>query len=576
LLAPVGGSALSPYVSQQEYSRLFQRDGFGVSSATEYLSGGDWRQRGVQYGTFGNFDYALDAYYESRNGERPNNDLSLLTLSAAARFQVSPQDTFFVQAVETRLESGDMRQYFDPAAGGPGLRIKESQEPNLFAGYHREWGPGSHTLLLAGRLHDDFQLSDPVIPIPKLYLNPAGLIFDAAQEVFCLFSNRQRTEFVAYSVEAQQIWQRARNTLIIGARYQTGNNESAAELAKLPPDLFGETFPAGRQTVETHLRRASAYAYDYAEVLDRLWLIGGVSYDWLSFPANIDLPPLTDQQTAKERFSPKAGVVWQPWAQTVFRGAYTRSLGGLYYDNSVRLEPTHVAGFNQAFRSLIPESVAGLAAGAEFETAQLDGSWRLRTGTFLGVGVEWLHSDAERTIGVFEAPAYLPFAEAMPSSTPQRLEFQEKSLSANLNQLIGRDWALGLRYRVSEANLRQRLVEVLEDLRLGGHPASRVPYAIQEDTALLQQLSLSAKFTHPSGFFAEAQALWSAQDNENYPDENFWQFNVFAGWRFAKRRVEVLLGGLNLTDQDYRLNPLNLHADLPRQRTLLVSFKFNF
>jgi hypothetical protein len=50
------------------------------------------------------------------------------------------------------------------------------------------------------------------------------------------------------------------------------------------------------------------------------------------------------------------------------RGAYTRSLGGIYHDNSVRLEPTGVAGFNQAFRSLIPESVAGPVPATEFET----------------------------------------------------------------------------------------------------------------------------------------------------------------------------------------------------------------
>jgi len=47
------------------------------------------------------------------------------------------------------------------------------------------------------------------------------------------------------------------------------------------------------------------------------------------------------------------------------------------------------------------------------------------------------------------------------------------------------------------------------------------------------------------------------------PDEDFWQFNVFAGYRFARRRAELLVGGLNLTGQDYRLNPVTLYAELP-------------
>ena len=54
LLSPVGGGPLSQYVSEQEYSKLFERDRLGVVSSTEYFSNGDWVQSGAQYGTFGN------------------------------------------------------------------------------------------------------------------------------------------------------------------------------------------------------------------------------------------------------------------------------------------------------------------------------------------------------------------------------------------------------------------------------------------------------------------------------------------------------------------------------------------
>jgi len=573
LLAPVGGGALSSYVSQQEYSRLFQRDGFGVSAGTEYRSTGDWRQRAAQYGTFGNFDYALDAYYASLNGQRPNNDSEQLTLSAAVRFPLSPQDTVFVQAVDTEFESGDLRQYYSQTSADPLLRVKESQEPNLFAGYHRTWGPGSHTLLLLGRLHDDFQLRDPDTFVPTLRRDYLG-VYDDVPEPWSHFSNRQRSVFVAYSAELQHIWHCADNTLIVGGRFQDGDNTSDAELAKLPPTFGNLSYPPDAQQVDTQLRRAVLYVYDHWELLDKLWLIGGVSYDRLSFPENTDLPPITNRHSERDQVSPKAGVIWLPATNTLLRASYTRSLGGLYYDNSVRLEPTHVAGFNQAFRSLIPESVGGLVAGTEFETAGLDVSWRLPTATYIGVGVEWLRSGGSRIVGVFDSPASSSLV--VTSGTPQRLEFEEKSLTVNVNQLLGRDWAIGARYRVSQADLSQRMTEVIADLQAGDLPLSRVPYAVQEDAAVLHELDLSARYSHPCGFFAEAQALWFAQDNRDLPDEDFWQFNVFAGYRFAKRRAELRVGGLNLPGRDYRLNPLNLHAELPRERTLLVSFKFNF
>src|SRR5262249_12914148 len=143
------------------------------------------------------------------------------------------------------------------------------------------------------------------------------------------------------------------------------------------------------------------------------------------------------------------------------------------------------------------------------------------------------------------------------------------------NQLVGRNWSFGVRYQLSHAEVDQRLDDVIANLSTNVS-ISAIPNAMYNDAALLHQLNLSIHYTRPSGFFSQAQALWYAQDNRNLPDSDFWQFNLFAGFRFAQRRVELLVGGLNLTDQDYRLNPLNLHGDLPRKRTLLVSYKFNF
>jgi hypothetical protein len=48
------------------------------------------------------------------------------------------------------------------------------------------------------------------------------------------------------------------------------------------------------------------------------------------------------------------------------------------------------------------------------------------------------------------------------------------------------------------------------------------------------------------------------------------------GYRFLHRAAEIRVGLLNIADQNYSLNPLNLYDDLPRSRTLSVSFKFFF
>ncbi|HUA69206.1 MAG TPA: hypothetical protein VMA13_11720, partial [Candidatus Saccharimonadales bacterium] len=102
----------------------------------------------------------------------------------------------------------------------------------------------------------------------------------------------------------------------------------------------------------------------------------------------------------------------------------------------------------------------------------------------------------------------------------------------------------------------------------------------QRTKGVLQQVDLTAIYNHPSGFFAEGEALWSGQSNQGYtpdePGDDFWQFNLYAGYHFLRRKGEISVGLLNVTGQDYNLNPLNIYNELPRSRTLAVSLQFNF
>ena len=152
----------------------------------------------------------------------------------------------------------------------------------------------------------------------------------------------------------------------------------------------------------------------------------------------------------------------------------------------------------------------------------------------------------------------------------QELEFDERTLGVAVNQLLGQEWALGARYRISDAELNTRLA-----IPLRIEPRGRT-----DERATLHQLTLFAIYQHACGFFARGEALWRAQDNRGdgglMPGDDFWQFNAWAGWRFFERRAEIALGVLNLSDQDYRLNPLNLTSELPRERTFVANFKFNF
>jgi hypothetical protein len=169
-------------------------------------------------------------------------------------------------------------------------------------------------------------------------------------------------------------------------------------------------------------------------------------------------------------------------------------------------------------------------------------------------------------------PAVMSYAE--PSGLREHLDYTEKTLQLYANQLIGKTWSLGVRYRLSQAVLNDDFPDVPGNLFFNNFQPN------QQTKGLLHNVDLTVVYNHPSGFFAEAEALWYAQSNSGYtpaePGDNFWQFNAYVGYRSPHRHWETSVGLLNLGDQDYHLNPLNVYDDLPRSRTLTWRLRINF
>ena len=562
LLAPVGGGALSQNISEQEYSKLFAGNHFGVISSTEYFSRGDWIQDASHYGVIGNSSYSIDGYYRSENGDRRNSELEHLGLSVKFKQQITPDDGVFFQAYYFGADAGDVAQYWDwdrSLRTSPGtvhnvprpdftLDVRERQEPLLFLGYDHKWAEGIHTLFLGGRLVDNFELSGSKpffsYDLTNGVMLPAGSLVELD------------TDFEAYSAEIQQVFQAHRHTIIAGARFQDGESDVSSLSVSTP------------QQHEVGQTRVSGYGYYFWQPIDPLQLIGGVSYDYLEYPENVTAPPISGEQKDKDQLSPKAGFYWTVHTNTIIHGAFTRSLGGVYYDASVRLEPTQIVGFNQAYRSIIPESVAGMIPGSEFETFGLGLQQKFPTRTYLTVSGEILNSEADRTTGAFGIG---PIGQPVPLiQIGEDIDYHEKALTVAINQLIGQSWSIGGAYRLSEAEMEQTF-----DL-----PPVLQPFHNTDLRATLQQASIFVMFNHSSGFFAQANSLWSWQDNRGYspdiPGDEFWQHNIYLGYRFLHRRAEARVGLLNITDENYRLNPLTIYSELPRERTLYASLRFNF
>ena len=211
--------------------------------------------------------------------------------------------------------------------------------------------------------------------------------------------------------------------------------------------------------------------------------------------------------------------------------------------------------------------------GTEFETAGVGFDQSLPSGTWFGVEAEWLSSGGDRAVGALtNSISFLPIPDSS-SSTRQTLDFRERSFSAYAGQLLGDNFSVGARYRLSDAKLDGRFPEIPDT-------AANLNLLEQDNRATLHNLSLTANFQHGSGLFGQWESTWYHQNNSGYSPAlggaDFWQHNVMAGYRFPRRHAELRVGVLNLLATDYRLNPLNLHATIPRGRTFVVSLRLNF
>ncbi|HZQ48545.1 MAG TPA: TonB-dependent receptor, partial [Verrucomicrobiae bacterium] len=505
--------------------------------------------------------FAFDENYRSENGFRPNNDLQDFSFTAKVKQQLTPQDSVLFEAVYDNFSSGDVRQYYSQSMASPTLRVTELQNPNLYFGYHHEWAPGIHTLVLAGHLQDTLTLTDPGSIALITTKNGLGQITGVSQRPAMLnFSS----SLDAYTAEMQQIFQSSVQTLVFGARYQAGSLDDSSQVIHQKP--------VG-QNISPDLNRLTGYGYYSYQVANPLLLTAGISYDRLEYPQNDELPPLSTTETTKDQVSPKAGFRWTPLTNTMFRGAWSRSLGGVFYDTSVRLEPTEIAGFNQAYRSMIPESVTGLVPGTRFETFDLAWDQKFATRTYVSVVAELLKSRGSRTVGTLDA--FGPLNLDVPSGVGENLDYQDKSLSFTVNQLVCDEFALGASYRVDVADFDDQFPAI--PAALSGNFSLTANRSVR---ATLHQVHLYAIYNHPCGFFARVESAWYAQANENYavnlPGDDFMQVNAFIGYRLPRRLAEIQLGVLNIGDRNYQLNPLNLYAELPRERTFVASMKFNF
>lgn len=629
LLSPVGGGPLSQFVSQQEYSKMLESDGIGASVLSELWTNGESRTATSVFGTHGNVSYGIDYYLREGDMDRPDSNARLEEIYGQFKWQATPDDIFYFLGKFQDQKSGDNFDNYDNVPTEPDVKFEEQQDPGLLlAGWNHRWAPGSNTLFFGGYLSAEQTLRNPnssqllverdsaalrpgfitsnqfgfdVFTDPALNnANPLAVGFgpdgesliysgdllrairpylgsgDVISAQSAPFDFETHREWGIYTAELQHILQTDRNLLIAGGRMQAGEFETQARLLAARPNFLGgfET-PAVEQSQTEDFNRASLYLYDYWNVLPDLTLIGGVAWDRIEHPENFRYPPLGDGQRDDDGFSGKFGFNYVPCRWVTFRGAYAEGLGGVTFDESVRLEPVQIAGFNQAYRTVISESLAGSVETPRYEIYGLSAEGSLPSRTWWGLSWNMIEQDVDRSRGIFtgysagvfpSTPAY--FAD----NTTEHLDYEEQSITFTLNQLLGDQFSAGAGLRVTRSELHTTLPELI-----GAGAFTDIT-----DEATLSELMFNLNWNSPTGLFARIEANYYHQDLDDDPTvpprsgDSFWQFNALAGYRFLDNRCEISAGVLNIGGTDYNLSPLNPREEILRERTGVLQMRMTF
>jgi outer membrane receptor protein involved in Fe transport len=487
------------------------------------------------------------------------------------------------------IKSGDLNEYYSEHPKTLRVRNNETQSPNVFVGFHHEWGPGVHTLVFASYDNGDSSAISPtagelVAGQYNGFYNSVRVAGDHALATII------PTE---YSTELQQIWESSSHTTVVGARYFWGSldfqnrewlpNAEGVELdgslGSQNPDPKHFPYEVADQNITDEFHHETVYGYHDWQILDSLKLSAGVSYDYLQQPAVVNTLPFSPNEKAQAQTSPKAGLIWTPLDNTTVRAAFTRSLSGFSNDGSIGIQPTEVAGFNQAYRSIIPDTVVGDTSGSKLDTVDVSLEQKFDTGTYLALSGEILYSSLLREDGAYFLNESDPNVEfPVPSPLKQSLDYREPSLTFTADQLLGKQWSAGARYRISQANLNLSYVDIPLDIL----PSDIDPpfKARQDLKSTLETVTLHANWNHPSGLFSVLEAVWYHQNNAGFspvePGDAFWQLNGSVGYRFWHRKAEISVGVLNLGNQDYKLEPLNLYNEMARTRTYFVRALISF
>lgn len=550
LLSPVNFNFILPNPSSQaslnEYTSLFDRP--QIRSLVQGAGRtGDRSLFGevITAGSTGDLAYSLRYNAEYSDGFRESNDDSRFQLfSTTQAYQITPDDKVFTKLGLITSQRGSTSYRFDPYENDPDSGV-DTDSINAETGYHHKFGPGSDLLAYFSFSNNRINVADKMVARnPSLDFDPNDefppLPFDMTTDL------NLRNRFKGYRGNLQHIWKTSYVTTVVGAEGLKANVKQS-ENSPVTFDEFDLFANNGFLTNADHDEDAiSSYAYGTVHATEWLDFTLGADYTYLKLGDGTFFPPFTDEESSKDKLSPKVGAVVYVTPETTFRTAYFESIGVSGVADLESIQPTIVGGFTQVFDQLPGASYSSYAFG-------LDHKWPGST----YIGTEFVHRNVKTLLPQTSDLFQLDFTTGGIQRTTELDSLNIYSDENAVNSYV---------YQV----LSETLTATLE------HSVLKVEDRFFETDIVSNKIRFSLNYFHPSGWFGFSTATWRHQDRDNYinaddatfdknTDTDFLILGVGTGYQLPHRRGSIVFALQNLLDEKYHWEPTSRDTNpIPR------------
>jgi tetratricopeptide (TPR) repeat protein len=531
-------------VSLNEYSSLFERDGWRSGVSTSYASLDDIGHTAVMTARkSGNIVTALSASGTVTNGldSRPRTTQGNVGLSLQAQPSWGDRLLFEGRGFFGQADLPDEDDHFDNGSATGAYLHRFTPDVSAVVQSHFE---RSRDQLIQPTLSDDLLVRS---------------LFSGQEEsslVAALFdSNTDRYESLWIN-EAQLLAKTGRVDSILTLRTSRNDVDNFDEKILLEEDTatlngLGVAYNA-TSPVMMHSDLVSYLST--VKVAPGVALNLGTAYEHVEWESRL-AAPFTGDSDQRSRLTPRVGIVVNPDSSAMGRISYTESLGKGLQNDLVSLDPTLVGGINQRFNDLPGTFARNLGTGLDLRPTQ---------STY--IGTEWVRRWLEESSvdGVYSIDVDYDSGTATRGAVvadDAESALQQDFVSTYLYQVVSAQLVLGTDYRYSRERRELDQSEALYDHR--GRLMSRYFFS----SGVFLQGSASYRYQERSdGLRADLGRTSSA-----------WLMGAGVGYRLPTRHGVVLAEVDNIFGQDIVIDDSTYFQDIVASDPIVrVAANFNF